>query len=91
MRVSTWRSGCGPVPPPRLRSNPPPLDFLPPDRMPRYRIKYHVWAIEAASASEAKQKVFDLLKTQGSSFISVEEASTYNPNRSLLKRLITGR
>lgn len=56
----------------------------------QYRVKYSLYRIEAASASEAKKKVLDIMKKQGDLFISVEDASIYNEKRGFLKRLFLG-
>ena len=66
-----------------------PLLFFPISRVPSYEIRLGLWKIEAASSSEVKQKVCDMLRRTPETFSSIEEARQFNPNRPVWKRLRT--
>jgi hypothetical protein len=57
----------------------------------RYRVKFLIWQIDATSAAEAKHKVLDLVRTSAENLFHVEEASTFDGKRSLLRMLIRGK
>ena len=57
--------------------------------MPTYRIRYGLWQINAASASEAKLQVCTLYRRDPERFITIEE-TRYSSRRPLWKRLLTG-
>lgn len=56
-----------------------------------YRIRYSLYRIDAHSSDDAKKQVCELMKKMPEKFISVEDASVFDPRRPLWKRFLSGK
>jgi hypothetical protein len=59
--------------------------------MTTYRVRYSLYRIEAPSSFDAKKQVCDLMKKMPEKFISVEDASVFDPRRPLWMRFLSGK